>query len=464
MLDPISWAKKLLPAPQARPRPAPEEMSVHDQVVWTATDLARGRPPESALLNEPQPVKIPDPGPSTQPADPFRQQAREVLKTLHSELKETAWGSYFVEQPAPETVELTALNLFEQSLGSRSLPDKVFDTRPNVHSADAVCRASNPPVSPQARGLSQIGAYTAILAATAAVGLSAPAICGILEDFSPELLSKGVGGFTPLLAATTATDTMEHRHGKYVIGARTELENQNVDIVLQELRRRCPKADESFDSLVISNYLRSSPEGGDPGGAASLDGHMSLLVQRGVTHDLDALRWVVFHEVGHSLDRLGIYSGRPDSPFGKGPFITQYARDPGPGASGLPQETLGRIEDFAETNSAVLFHWDRYKACPDLLYACGDKVAADKQAWILDKVYDQPLPPPSERLKKFLGATEITDEQGKVLYSSVSRDVLEHCVERFLFTYTPGQPWQPPADMPAGDAAILAFIHRSLVA
>lgn len=361
-----------VPLTRSAPRPAPQtvEEVAPDQVMLTAQRLAASVSLETSL----GPVAESVPPPSEKlhnPADPFREKARQAVAQAGQQISQTAWGSLFVELE-PLMVESTALSLFERSLGSNP------QAASQVQAGDAtgVFNLKSLPVSEKAKGLAKQGEYLSFLSATSAAGPLSPALMAILEDFDTDKLQKlsndAVG---TLLAASTASQSFAHE-GVQVSGCRNEREREHVTEALTYLKERCPKALDACKVVLLESApIPSGPETVTSGQVFAA--YPTAVLRRSVTDTPESTQWVLFHEVGHLVDNQYGYTQRADSPFGKGESVTPYAAESGP------------QEDFAETHADVLKNWDQWKSNPELLRSGGELGA--KRAWILREVYGQEI-------------------------------------------------------------------------
>lgn len=361
--------------------PVAEEMPA-DHVMLTAQRLAASVPVNTAY----GPMAEPEPAPLEKlknPADPFREKARQIVARAGEQMTQSAWGSMFVELE-PLVVESTALSLFERSLGANpNAPSQVELSRVN-----GVFDLKSLSVSEGAKGLARQGEYLSFLSASSGAGPLSPALMSILQDFDTEKLQQLSGNVVAtVLASATSSESFAHE-GIQISGCRNEREREHLSQALSYVKERCPKALEACSLVVLESApLPEGPETVTNGQVFA--GYPTAVLRRSVTDTSETTRWVLFHEMGHLVDNLGGYSQRADSPFGKGDSVTPY------GSLGDPRE------DFAETHADVLKNWDQIKKNPDLYLHAGGETGA-KRAWVLSEVYGQEIPPASEGCRHFL--------------------------------------------------------------
>lgn len=383
----------VLPAtrPALKPVAHPTEDVATDQVMLTAQRLAASVSVETSFgpVVESEPPAVEK---LQSPADPFREKARQVVAQAGPHLKETPWGSLFMELE-PLMVESTALSLFERSLGNNPQPP----SQVVVGEAAGAFDLKSLPVSDQAKGLARQGAYLSFLSASSGAGPLSPALMAILQDFDTDKLQKlSNNAVGTVLAASTSSQTFVHE-GVQIAGARGERERENVSDALAYLKERCPKALEACKLVVLESA--PLPEGPQTVTNGQTFAHFpTAVLRRSMTDTPESTRWTLFHEVGHLVDTQGGYTDRLDSPFGKGESVTPYGTTHGP------------QEDFAETHADVLKNWDRIKSNPDLFVHAGGETGA-KRAWILSEVYGQEIPPPSASCQEFLALQSLPGGQ-----------------------------------------------------
>lgn len=384
--------------------PTPPEAT--DQVVLTARQLAQQAPCESVLVPQPQ---LPESQPSTHqnPADPFREKARALVAQTREAVKETAWGSLFIEDLAPAMTETIALNLFERSLGQPAIPPEVT-FNPLGSASEAFSLASRGPLSAQATGLAAQGQYVGFLASMAGSGPLLPALCAIAGDFSQEKLSLSLQNPQAFLLASAASGPVHISHGVEVLGLRNDHEKAVLDSAMTHIKSRCPEALQGLGAVMVDTALPGRDSQDSYTAGFHWPGLPFVALNRGACQEEKSALVVLGHELGHIQDDRGGYSSRPHSPFGKSQdrhdFLSDYAHSP------ELEPTQRAREDFAETHADVLANWDQILEKPDLyLHAAG--AIGEKRAWILREVYQQELPPPSPACQRFLAQDRLEGSQ-----------------------------------------------------
>ncbi len=125
-------------------------------------------------------------------------------------------------------------------------------------------------------------------------------------------------------------------------------------------------------------------------------------LRREATEHGPTTRWLLFHEVGHQLDRFlsgstrKFRSHQPDSPFGQSDNPNHY----------VDQSQVGSPhEDFTDCHACALYNFDQVKKNPDLQIHARGKVG-EKMAWSLEQGYGETVPEPGERVLGALGQVD----------------------------------------------------------
>lgn len=309
----------------------------------------------------------------------------------------SAWRSQAAERwktslperglPSPGSVEMVALGLWEAEVWK--------DPRAAL---SQVGSSAVPELSKRAQAYARdlSGALGASLGS--APSSLAPALLSALSEVRWELFAHQSGvevlgtcaDHHRVNLATTPTGLADC-HLK-VTGVQDPRQLANVCSAVAELSS---KTSTKAMTVVRSVDLRSSlGTFSDQAPVLGLSGNgrgVSLLSS--VAFDLAATRGVLFHEVGHQVDKALAHPGQSfrsteaDTPFGKTTHPEDYPS---------PQVVGQAAEDFADSHAQLILDWNAIEANPDLLIHARGKVG-EKLAWIRDKAYRQPVPPPSER-------------------------------------------------------------------
>lgn len=286
--------------------------------------------------------------------------------------------------------ELAALNVLEEFV--RTNPGECLQKSPQAPSA-----------SPTSDLASHYGEHLLLSAQRAAGGAAGhsltPAISQALSEVHWELLKDQQSGFTllgtvdDLATANKATAPVAGMDwGVKITGYWNDHQRENVEKAVTELSRKTgTKAMNLLREVHLSTYLGTLPEGPILGITRTV-GPVAILREQSELNG--NTRWILFHEVGHQLDRflakssVRFRSHDADTPFGKTDRVQDYVH---PSLLGSPHE------DFADTHAMTILHWDEIKANPDLyLHARGE--IGRKMSWILTNAYKEEIPAPSERL------------------------------------------------------------------
>lgn len=302
--------------------------------------------------------KIAPPG----PAETYRRAARTRLRQEG------------LRHPSPDVVELGALALFERELASRPRHQLTQRGAPRLDPA--------------------LAAYTSHLTATLGVsGPLAPALAATLRDFRPELLwrhgaqSRLLGSIDQfhqsqlVLGSENQSFSLAGRAVR-VTGVTRPDELGHLRAAAEKLQRRLPAAAALLETIHLRPFLGYAPGVQVSGLAGTRPGQVAL--ENLVARDSQKAEDTLYHELGHLLDRQKELSSRPGSPFlDPGATVSSYAR-------------TSPAEDLAETHKVLLQSLDMIRSCPDLVHACG--LVGEKLAFLLDRGYQQPLPPPTALL------------------------------------------------------------------
>lgn len=292
--------------------------------------------------------------------------------------------------------ELAALNVLEEYV--------------RTNPGDCLQQAPEAP-SPSSDLASKYGEHL-LLAAQRAAGMGtghtlAPALTQALSEVHWNLLEDQQSGFTLLgtvddlaTANIAAAPTTEMDWGVKITGHWNERERENVEKAVTELSRKTgTKAMNLLREVHLSTYLGTLPEGPILGITRTV-GPVAILREQAELNG--NTRWILFHEVGHQLDRflakssVRFRSHDADTPFGKTDRVQDYVH---PSLLGSPHE------DFADTHAMTILHWDEIKANPDLyLHARGE--IGRKMSWILKNAYKEEIPAPSEGLVELYGRVD----------------------------------------------------------
>lgn len=314
----------------------------------------------------------------------LREQARERLSQAAPE------QSFFVSSE----VELTALNLLEDYV--RSDPQAVLiEGQPSKE------------VSLQDRYGLHLSRSVARLAGLGSGHVLGPCLSNCLEQVRWDRLEEAhpnlstMGLIDEVSRANLAAGPRQAMEwGVTITGHWSAQQFENVRGAVLELGE---KTDTKAINLVREVHLRThlgELPAGPVLGLTRTVGPIALLREQA---DLPGnTRWLVFHEVGHQLDRFLAGSSRrfrshdPDTPFGKSSRPEDYVD---------PAQVGSAHEDFADCHARLIMDLAEIRRDPDLwIHARGP--LGRKLSWILDQAYKEEVAPPSARLERVLGEVD----------------------------------------------------------
>ena len=295
-------------------------------------------------------------------------------------------------RPLSSEVELSALNLMEEFVRAQPTCQNPSELSPANLDSLALSYAeqlsSGPASAPGGAGLSP-----AILKVLSEVNW------GLVKEAGPSLTVLGrVEEQAAANSATSPRSTMEW--GVEITGYWNDRQLENVRSAVRELGESTgTKALNLLRSVHLRTHLGDLP-GGPILGLTSRPGPIAL--QRAQAENPGATRWLVFHEVGHQLDRFLSGSSKrfrshaSDTPFGKSTRAQDYIDG---AQTGSPHE------DFADCHAMAIFHHQQIRENPDLyLHARGE--VGKKMSWILREGYAEEVPAASPRFHSALSEIE----------------------------------------------------------
>lgn len=308
----------------------------------------------------------------------LRSQAKKRLERTQPEQKPFS----------PGEVELSTLNLLEEYV--RSNPEQ------SVH-----------PAAPSGKG-DIASRYAQSLAESAAslAGLAGghclnPALSGVLGQIRWGQVSATQDSLSALSKSNLSSGPQHTMDWDVKItGHWTQQQLSNVQAAVEELARKTgTKALNLLRAVHLRTHL-GDLKSGPVLGLTNTPGAIAL--RRDQSNHSGRTRWIVFHEVGHQVDRF--LSGRStqfrshqaNSPFGKSSDPADYVD---PNQVGCPHE------DFADCHARALYDYDEIQRNPDLYIHARGKVG-EKMAWILEEAYKAPVAPPSSRYRSCLEAID----------------------------------------------------------
>lgn len=339
----------------------------------------------------------------------LRKQAKAKLREAHPNL-----GS-----PLSSEIELSALNLLEQFVSSE--PSAGFATNARVSQSKLSETAKN-----YAKALTN---DLALLANNQAAPVLSPALSETLEQVRWESLEERTPGFTMLgrlsevsLADLATLPSTSDENEIEITGHWTNEQLKNVQDAVGGLGNA---TDGLALKLLTSIHIRThlgDLSSGPILGLTAKPGPVSL--RRGQTNNRGATRWLLFHEVGHQLDRFLSGSSQrfrsrdSDTPFGKSQHPQDYVD---------ANQVSSAEEDFADCHAMAIFHHSEIQENPDLyLHARGE--LGKKMTWILKQAYGQEFPEPSANYQHTIAEVKA----GHTPFSSELD--FHHSVNTFLLT------------------------------
>lgn len=304
------------------------------------------------------------------------------------QLRSQAKRQLLASQPQHKTclsseVELTTLNLIEEFV--RSEPSQAITPGQATEGKDPASRYGN--------SLAQCAASLA--GAGAGHTLARPIQKALSEirwwSLKPEQAEvQTMGTMLDLAAANKAVGPKESMDwGVQVTGHWTDEQKQNVQNAVLELGR---KTGTKAINLLREVHLRTELGGLEHGPILGLTKTVgAIALRRDQADHSGRTRWLVFHEVGHQLDRFlsgrstSFRSHQPDSPFGQSDNPSHYIDG---NQVGSPHE------DFADCHARALYDYDDIQDNPDLYLHARGRVG-EKMAWILEQGYKDTVRPPS---------------------------------------------------------------------
>jgi hypothetical protein len=284
-------------------------------------------------------------------------------------------------------VELAALNGLEEFV--RSEPDLAL----------VPGRMTTESKSPIAKGYVQALTRDAMaLTGASASHVLSPALQSMLQNVNWQALEEAGLGFEMMgrvddvsVANKAVGPTQSMDWGVEITGHWSPEQLQNVQSAVTELSRKTgTKAMNLLREVHLRTHLGTLDDGAEVLGVTRTVGPIAL--QRNLTEHSGSTRWVLFHEVGHQLDRFLSGSSRrfrshdADVPFGKSTDMTDYVD---------PHQVSNPHEDFADCHARLIFDWDQIQVNPDL-YLHGRGQVGEKMAWILHHAYKETVPEPGE--------------------------------------------------------------------
>lgn len=234
-----------------------------------------------------------------------------------------------------------------------------------------------------------------------------PALTKVLEEVRWESVKEQnpglelMGRLDEVARANKATSSKESMEwGVKITGHWQPQQLENVNSAVQELGRKTgTKALNLLREVHLRTHLGSLPNGPILGLTRTVG---AIALEREQSEHKGATRWLVFHEVGHQLDRYLSGSSRKfrshqgDSPFGKSSEPSDY----------VDSEQVGSAhEDFADCHARAIYDLDQIEAQPDLyLHARGP--LGEKMAWILEHGYGLKVPPATPEFEARLESVE----------------------------------------------------------
>lgn len=328
------------------------------------------------------------------------------------------------------TVELAALQLFENNALAAAPPVAPKEHRPQVFQAD--------------RTLDSLIGYTAGLACGPLGGHAVAA----LSRFSPNLLwrpdveqqrLKILGD--PALVDEVATKLAPRfsvsfpDHEVWVVGNVPADKRDMIAGTLQQLHNAI--GNEAFQQLKrvhVRPFIgQAGSRGADISGLASLATPEAVFIKASQMAERERFAGTLFHEFGHLKDgaKSGFWSQdyastAPGSPFGNGgdlDYVSEYAR-------------TKSTEDLAETHRFLIQHWDEIQAEPQLwIHANGE--LGDKLNWVLGNFYDRPVEGLGQGMKQTL--KEVRKGQSPFDNREDFQEKLQQQLQRLPSTASPEQ-------------------------
>jgi hypothetical protein len=313
----------------------------------------------------------------------LRQQARQHL---------TESGC---QHPLKSEVELTALNLVEEFV--RTQPEQALTQAPQAKIKSPLGQKYAQALATSARGLAGAAAGHALN----------PALTQVLNDVRWNSIDEKQPGMTMLgtiedaaIANKAVSPQAELDWDVKVSGHWNQQQLDNVTKAVNELSEQTgTKAMTVLREVHLRTHLGSLEEGPILGVTRTMG---PVALRREQTEHLNTTRWLLFHEVGHQVDRAlsggpgKFRSHAPDAPFGKSDNPDEYID---PHQLGCPHE------DFADCHARLIMNMDGVRENPDL-HVHGRGALGEKMAWIRKTAYREETPEPSSAFKDILNAVK----------------------------------------------------------